>query len=201
MIEPDQLRSQMARLYRNIGYNAETYEALTPAVDDGLEGPPPYTKIWTLAYLVANGAHGEGTSQMVVDCYSSATSRTRLVGRRDSDFSGYFPHKRVAIDANSASSVMLVAGQLTGSNGYGIWKAAVYQCSADALRLVWQSAPLHALKITTEGDFMALRYIAPGDYLGAGGVAAWTYEIYEVRGSGDSGPLEAALVTRIRQPQ
>lgn len=201
-ITPADLNRQIAKLYGppSPGFDAETDEALTPLVNDQLVAPPPYSKLWTLAYLIGNGGHGPGSSEVVVDCYHAAKPGARLVGRRDADFSGYFFDGRLPLSTNINAAALLVYGRMTGSNGLGTWKAGVYQCSTSGLRLAWQSPELIGLQVTAGTDFMTLRYVQVGDLGPASAVAAWTYELYEMGGA-ENGPLKVTRVTRIRKPQ
>lgn len=157
-------------------------------------------RLWTVNYMVANGAHGPGTSEEVVECYEATDTGARLVARRDADFSGYGFREQWLVAPNMSSANLLVHASMSGSNGLGSWRAGIYECSSKGLRLVWQSPSLIGLQVTARDSFVTLRYVEPEDYGPTSWVRAWTYELYELQGVDDE-PLKMTLVTRVRGPQ
>jgi hypothetical protein len=202
-IDQATLRKQLAKVYGALpsGSDVEFDLAHVPnVIDEHLWDSPATRRLWTVAYLVSSNPRGPGTSEVVADCYLSDGANTRLIGRRDSDLSGYMVHGYAALRPNLNTAAFLVYGRTWTSNSLGSWRAIVYECNANGLKMVWRSPEVMGLEVTAAGAFMTIRYVEPLDVGPVSAVYAWTYEVYELGGA-ENEPLSVRLVTRVRKPQ
>jgi len=157
-------------------------------------GPRSKQRVWAIAYVVWLGVHGSGGTGAVVESYVWNDGRTRLAGRRDSDFSGY----GLEVDwlvVGIPHIGLLAYGRLSGSNGLGTWRAVVYSCSPQGVQAVWQSPLVPGLTAVARDHLIALRYAHPEEGR-ASTAAGWTYEVYAVGENWGAEPPAVTLVSR-----
>lgn len=194
-ISDDSLREQLRKL---IGRTwAELPDGGLYVKSDTGWGPGSKQRVWAVAYVVWLGTHGPGGVGVVIDSYIWESTRTRLAGRQDTDFSGY----SLDVDwlASGPDHVNLLAyGRTAGSNGLGVWKAIVYTCGAKGVVTVWQSLTVSGLTVVARGDLIALRHARPCEGA-ASSACAWTYEMY-VLNNWTTRPTVRLVSREIREP-
>lgn len=138
-----------------------------PWADDDLS---PYVfssadkHVRAVVYFVWFGFHGIGGTGIVIDSYVTENGKTRLAGRGGGELSGHILTAEHV--SSSPSSIKLLGhGRLTGSNGVGTWRAAVYNVDRQGVHTLWQTMLLGGMEAHSDGNRIIVQYIDRDRYV------------------------------------